>query len=88
MANRGRPPKLKNPDESNLDTPRKRGRPKGSAGKTKPSKWVEPMEIKEPEKLKCTSCDRLFETRDYYKSNSVLNESVGRVPYCKECIDK
>ena len=41
-----------------------------------------------PSVLRCLSCGQEFNSKDFYDSDSKLFESIGKIPYCKECLDK
>lgn len=57
------------------------GRPRGRPPKTKP----------QAKELSTASfvcnCGNMDE-KDFYKSNSIFNDGIGKIPYCKKCIDK
>lgn len=38
--------------------------------------------------LHCICCDKDFNEREFYSSDSILFKSAGKIPYCKECIEK
>lgn len=57
------------------------GRPRGRPPKTKPQ-----LQVGEISPLVC-NCGNMDE-KDFYKSNSVFNDGIGKIPYCKKCIDK
>ena len=38
--------------------------------------------------LHCICCDKDFNEREFYSSDSILFKSTGKIPYCKECIEK
>lgn len=52
----------------------------------KPLKKVE--SIATPETLHCLRCNNEFDSDEFYDSDSELYRSVGKIPYCKECLDK
>lgn len=41
-----------------------------------------------PATLRCLCCNNEFKSDDFYDSDSELHESIGKIPYCKECLDK
>ena len=41
-----------------------------------------------PPRISCLSCGKEFDSKDFYDSDSELYESIGKIPYCKECLDK
>ena len=36
----------------------------------------------------CSYCEREYVDSNYYNSNSVFYANIGRIPYCKQCIEK
>ena len=38
--------------------------------------------------LHCACCGKELRSKDFYKSNSGLYASYGKLPWCKECINK
>lgn len=40
------------------------------------------------EKFTCFYCGNEFVETNFYKSNSILYENIGKIPYCKQCIEK
>jgi len=40
------------------------------------------------EKYTCFYCGNEYVETNYYKSNSVFYSNIGKVPYCKQCIEK
>lgn len=56
------------------------------------SRGNKPLKKKEsiatPETLHCLSCNKVYDSDEFYSSDSELYESIGKIPYCKECIDK
>jgi hypothetical protein len=40
------------------------------------------------EKYKCFYCGKEYVETNYYKSNSNFYKNIGKVPYCKQCIEK
>lgn len=38
--------------------------------------------------LHCACCGKELKSKDFYKSNSDLYASYGKMPWCKECINK
>ena len=51
-----------------------------------------PLDKKEglvtPAKLHCMRCNKVFNSDDFYNSDSEIYESIGKIPYCRECLDK
>lgn len=41
-----------------------------------------------PATLHCLCCNKEFNSNDFYDSDSELHESIGKIPYCRECLDK
>lgn len=44
--------------------------------------------ITSPETIHCMRCNDELNAKDFYKSDSDLHMSVGKIPYCRECIDE
>ena len=40
------------------------------------------------EKFVCFNCGKEYVNTNYYKSHSNFYSSIGRLPYCKQCIEK
>lgn len=40
------------------------------------------------EKFRCFNCDKEYVETNYYKSYSNFYSSIGKIPYCKHCIEK
>lgn len=40
------------------------------------------------EKCVCFYCGKEYVNTNYYKSNSLFYNNIGRIPYCKQCIEK
>lgn len=40
------------------------------------------------EKYTCFYCGNEFVETNFYKSNSIFYENIGKIPYCKQCIEK
>lgn len=57
------------------------GRPRGRPPKAKPQ-----LQDGTTPLLVCNCGNK--EEKDFYKSNSVFNDGLGKIPYCKKCIDK
>lgn len=57
------------------------GRPRGRPPKQKPQIYNG-----EIPKLVC-NCGNMNE-KDFYKSDSVFHDGIGKIPYCKQCVDK
>ena len=51
-----------------------------------------PLDKKEgiatPEILHCLRCNGEFDSNEFYDSDSEIYESIGKIPYCRECLDK
>lgn len=45
-----------------------------------------PKSIKE--KCKCFYCGKEYVDTNYYKSNSEFYKNIGKIPYCKQCIER
>ena len=41
-----------------------------------------------PETLHCLCCNENFNSNEFYNSDSEFHASIGKIPYCKECLDK
>jgi len=55
---------------------------------TRGNKPLEKKDIVVPAKLRCLSCNKGFESVEFYDSDSELYGAIGKLPYCKECLDK
>ena len=42
--------------------------------------------IATPATLHCMCCNKEFKSDDFYSSDSELHKSIGKIPYCKECL--
>ena len=55
------------------------------------SRGNKPLNKKEgittPETLHCLCCGKEFSSNEIYDSDSEFHSSIGKIPYCKECID-
>lgn len=40
-----------------------------------------------PATLHCLCCDKEYDSKEFYQSDSELHKSIGKIPYCKNCID-
>ena len=40
------------------------------------------------EKCKCFYCGKEYVDTNYYKSNSEFYKNIGKVPYCKQCVER
>lgn len=40
------------------------------------------------ETLHCLKCNDEFDSKEFYDSDSELHESIGKIPYCRTCLDK
>lgn len=38
--------------------------------------------------LHCMCCNKKLDSKEFYDSDSEFYRSIGKIPYCKECIDK
>lgn len=56
------------------------------AAGNKPLKKTE--SIVAPTTLNCMCCNNELSAKEFYDSDSYLHRSVGKIPYCKECLDK
>lgn len=69
--------------------------PRGRPPKDKSSE-IKDLEIKEIKKNKtvnknkyrCFYCGKEFAETNFYKSNSIFYSNIGKLPYCKQCIEK
>ncbi len=41
-----------------------------------------------PATLNCLYCNESFDSSEFYDSDSKLHESIGKIPYCRECLNK
>lgn len=69
--------------------------PRGRPPKDKSSeiKDLETKEIKKNKtvnknKYRCFYCRKEFAETNFYKSNSIFYSNIGKLPYCKQCIEK
>lgn len=62
-----------------------RGRP---PKKEEQEKTVKKDKRTKKDKYTCFYCGNEFVETNFYKSNSVLYENIGKIPYCKQCIEK
>lgn len=53
---------------------------------SKPSKKKESLSSSTT--LRCLSCNKVCDSGDFYNSDSGLYESIGKIPYCKSCLEK
>lgn len=44
--------------------------------------------IATPTTLHCLCCNKVYDSSEFYDSDSELHESIGKIPYCKSCLDK
>ena len=44
--------------------------------------------IATPMTLHCLRCNEVDDSNDFYDSDSELHESIGKIPYCRDCLDK
>ena len=44
--------------------------------------------IATPATLHCLCCNEVYDSDEFYASDSELHESIGKIPYCRECINK
>ena len=55
------------------------------------SRGNKPLNKKEniaaPETLNCLRCNKEFNNNDFYDSDSELHVAVGKIPYCRTCLD-
>ena len=56
------------------------------------SRGNKPLKKKEgittPATLHCLRCNEVYDSSEFYDSDSELHESIGKIPYCRECLDK
>lgn len=43
--------------------------------------------VASPEQMNCLCCNKSYNVDDYYMSDSDIYRSIGRIPYCKLCLD-
>lgn len=39
-------------------------------------------------KVECFNCNKEYVDTNYYKSSSIFYSNIGKIPYCKQCIEK
>ena len=62
--------------------------PRGRPPKNKElNKEIKPIK-KEKEKFKCIYCENEYVETNFYRTNSEIFKSFGRLPYCKQCIER
>lgn len=51
-----------------------------------------PLEKKEaltmPDKLHCMCCNNEYRIKEFYSSDSEIYRSIGKIPYCRACLEK
>lgn len=56
------------------------------------AKGNKPLQKKEgittPSELHCLRCNELYDSDEFYASDSELHESIGKIPYCRKCLDE
>ena len=56
------------------------------------SRGNKPLQKKEiiatPATLHCLCCNKEFDSSEFYNSDSEFHASIGKIPYCRECLDK
>ena len=53
---------------------------------SKPLKKIE--SITSPEKLNCLHCNKELNGNTFYESGSEIYKAVGKVPYCRTCLEE
>lgn len=55
------------------------------------SRGNKPLKKKEgiatPTTLNCLRCNESYDSNEFYDSDSELHESIGKIPYCRDCLD-
>ncbi|MBQ9657189.1 MAG: hypothetical protein IJV31_00915 [Clostridia bacterium] len=74
MSKRGRPPKI----DISLSDVQSNPRPRGRPPKDKTAKIM----------MSCACCGEDNDINEYYDSDSILYKAKGKLPYCKDCINK
>ena len=56
------------------------------------SRGNKPLQKKEsivtPKTLHCLKCNDELDSKEFYDSDSELHESIGKIPYCRSCLDE
>ena len=56
------------------------------------SRGNKPLKKKEgiatPTTLHCLHCNEEFDSNEFYDSDSELHGAIGKIPYCRACLDK
>jgi len=56
------------------------------------AKGNKPLQKKEgittPSELHCLRCNEIYNSDEFYASDSELHESIGKIPYCRRCLDE
>ena len=56
------------------------------------AKGNKPLQKKEgittPSTLHCLRCNGSYDSDEFYASDSELHESIGKIPYCRKCLDE
>lgn len=68
-----------------------RGRPpkdKSSEMKDLETKEIKKNKTVNKNKYRCFYCGKEFAETNFYKSNSIFYSNIGKLPYCKQCIEK
>lgn len=51
------------------------------------NKPLEKNNITNPKKLNCLCCNKVYDSSEFYDSDSEIYRSIGKIPYCKDCIE-
>lgn len=41
-----------------------------------------------PKTIQCMCCGETLSANEFYKSKSIIHKSIGKIPYCKGCLDE
>lgn len=56
------------------------------------SRGNKPLKKKEgiatPTTLNCLCCNKVYDSNEFYDSDSELHGAIGKMPYCRECLDR
>ena len=52
------------------------------------NKPLQREDIITPETLHCLCCNESYASNEFYDSDSELHKSIGKIPYCRKCLDE
>jgi hypothetical protein len=62
---------------------------KGGIAMAKGNKPLQKKEgIATPSTLHCLRCNETYDSSEFYASDSELHQSIGKIPYCRKCLDE